>query len=157
MLALVDESVDVLLVLLLVLGELVTRPGSAMDEVLDEVDGLVDVDEELLDGLVDIELEESMLAVVLLIVRIEEQVSRSAEALTEALPMPLALPDTLADGDASRQVIRTLSPLFRSLRLAAALESTLSVRLLAAPVVPAEGRRVTVRALWSAETTSAVT
>ena len=54
-------------------------------------------------------------------------------------------------------MIRTWSPLFRSLREAAAFESTVSVRLLAAPEVDWAGFRVMVRALWSADTTSAVT
>lgn len=112
------------------------------EDVLD--DGLVDVD---VDGLVVVEELDVPRAVVLLIVRIDEQSSRFADTVADALPTPLALPDTLADGDVWRQVTRTWSPLFKSLRTAAALASTVSVRLLAAPVVAWAGFRVMVRAL----------
>ena len=47
------------------------------------------------------------MADVLLIVTIEEQSSRFADIWADALPMPPALPETLAEGEAWRQVMRT--------------------------------------------------
>ena len=113
-----------------------------------DVDGLPNVEEDVLeDGLVVVELLDVPRADDLLIVRTEEQSSRLAPAEADALPTPLTLPETLALGAVWRQVMLTLSPLFRSLRLAAAFESTVRVRLLAAPDVEAAGFSVIVRAL----------
>jgi hypothetical protein len=147
----IEPEVDdvVLLVVLLVLLD------GLVDEV--EVDGLVEVDVDM-DGLVEVDVEVDgllrvdellvvLVAVVLLMVTIEEQSSRFAPIEADALPTPLTLPETPAEGEALLQVMRTWSPLLRSLRTAAALESTVSVRLLDAPAVAAAGFRVMVRAL----------
>lgn len=131
----------------------------AVVSVVIEPPGLPAVDDVDDDGLVlDMAplLEVSRLAVDLLMVTIWAQSSRSRLADADALPTPLTLPETLADGADARQVMLTLSPLLRFLREAAAAASTLSVRLVA-PVVAGDAFKVTVRAVWSVETTSAVT
>jgi hypothetical protein len=129
MLLLVDE---------VLLSAVIEPPGLPTDELVED------------DGL-ELEIAEllgvSRLATDLLIDTTCAQSSRPSEAEADALPTPLTLPDTLADGDdVARQVTLTLSPLFRSLRSAAAFESTLSVRLLA-PVMAGDGFRVMVRAV----------
>lgn len=128
---------EMLGLMLLVVEDTLLSDGLENVEELVEDDGLVLDIEELLDD---------SIAADLLIVTTWAQSSRSTEAAADALPMPLALPETLAAGDVARQVMLTLSPLFKSLSDAAALASTLSVRLLA-PVVAGEALRVMVRAV----------
>jgi hypothetical protein len=136
---LIEPPCEMLGLVLLVVDDTLLSDGLENVEELVEDDGLVLlVIEEL--------LEVSRLADCLLIVTTWAQSSRSTEAAADALPMPLALPETLAAGDVARQVMLTLSPLFKSLSDAAALASTLSVRLLA-PVVAGEAFRVMVRAV----------